>query len=455
MFHLAFFHRASLRTLTVVASLGTAWCLPLRSGEAMQAPTPAAHDTTPQDLMTAPTPSACLQIAGALFGKDMRTLHRAEVNANYRTNAATCGRRFDPATVDSAQLWSATALYQIGHLDREYFIALDRTITVAKTRPDSAQAITQAIMSLMGSHDVDETPSWIERAEYYLEQLERIPHVHATQLLTVHETLTWLYPPGDPHRAMHLAGAERAVRAMSRASQRTPEGREAMCGFDNLKAIAAADADDFAGAVSAMDHCLSLWPKANAKHGSNQEEPSTWRKTRQQYAFVGQHVPAELAAPYWLNAPDGMTKADLSQPVTLVEFTWTGCPECHKGYPALRSIYTKYRDRGVHPMFMTYLFQQTPQHDTATAEQELAYDEHFWRDDKPIPFPIGVLAAQDTATRARGEAYVPLFQTYAVIGAPTYYVIDRHGIIRYVQSGHRKDLEAKLSGIIERLLRES
>jgi thiol-disulfide isomerase/thioredoxin len=233
-----------------------------------------------------------------------------------------------------------------------------------------------------------------------------------------------------------------ALAPVGRATAQRPAGLDAVCAVQVVAARRAADSGHFAAAVARMDSCLTRWaggPAADA-------HTAAWRQTRQAYALVGQRAPAPLAAPYWLHAPPGMTAADLTHPVTLVEFTWTGCPECEKGYPTLRTLEAQYRARGVQVIFLTYLFGSTPERDSATVEQELAYDTHFWGDAQPLPFPIGVLP------RPARNRYPELFNTYAVIGAPTYYLLDRHGVIRYYQSGHRADLSARLTTVIEALL---
>jgi peroxiredoxin len=101
---------------------------------------------------------------------------------------------------------------------------------------------------------------------------------------------------------------------------------------------------------------------------------------------------------------------------------------------------------------MTHLTGQTPESDSATVDQELAFDQRYWGDHYNIHFPIGVQKLVP-AYRINGDA--PMFDSYYVAEAPTYFVIDRHGIVRYVQWNHTPDLEARLTAVVEQLLHES
>ena len=62
-----------------------------------------------------------------------------------------------------------------------------------------------------------------------------------------------------------------------------------------------------------------------------------------------------------------------------------------------------------------------------------------------ILVPLGTVSAHP-----HGSSRAP-----SAVSVPTYVVIDRHGMVRYVQDGHVADLEARLTAQIERLLHES
>jgi hypothetical protein len=97
---------------------------------------------------------------------------------------------------------------------------------------------------------------------------------------------------------------------------------------------------------------------------------------------------------------------------------------------------------------------------------ELEYDRKHWVDEFAVTFPIGIdvtepeygapgVDSAGKATPGRMTGYkAPQWSTaYGVAGFPTFYLIDRKGIVRRILVGASK-LEETISAEIEKLLAE-
>jgi thiol-disulfide isomerase/thioredoxin len=182
------------------------------------------------------------------------------------------------------------------------------------------------------------------------------------------------------------------------------------------------------------------------------DSASGLRREVTKYSMIGQPA-APLLAQHWINAPAGRPeRVDLEGKVTLVEFTTNWCGWCEKGYPAINKLDDKYRKKGLQVVFLTYL-EGTAGGVEMTREEELAYNRKHWVEGFGIDFTIGVVETEaDPEGSRRKDPY--FFESYGANGFPTYVFIDRRGIVRYIQSGHRNDLEAKFTKLIEELLAE-
>jgi thiol-disulfide isomerase/thioredoxin len=175
--------------------------------------------------------------------------------------------------------------------------------------------------------------------------------------------------------------------------------------------------------------------------------------TLARYEMIGKPAPA-IATRYWFNAP-GAKNLDFKGKVTLVEFTNTSCGWCKVGYPSLKRLYTRYGSSGFQPVLVSSLYGDVGG-EPATAEKELAYDHKYWVEENGIPFSVAILETGVDTTGGQVRRTTPsAFTDYILTaGYPAYYMVDKNGIVRYVQLGHRGNLEANFARIIERLSRE-
>jgi hypothetical protein len=104
-------------------------------------------------------------------------------------------------------------------------------------------------------------------------------------------------------------------------------------------------------------------------------------------------------------------------------------------------------------VFVTYQ-EGTVSGKEMTLAEELEYDRKHWVDEYGIKFRIGVTETKPAAKGKRRENPY-FFETYSANAFPTYILVDRKGVVRFVQIGHREDLEAKFGALIERYLGEA
>lgn len=106
--------------------------------------------------------------------------------------------------------------------------------------------------------------------------------------------------------------------------------------------------------------------------------------------------------------------------VLLVVFWATWCPVCQRELPELHSLYEKHRGRGLEILALS-------------VDADAFTVVEFWKDHE-YAFPVAM------ATPAHGRIFGP------VRGTPTFYLIDRQGVLRMARVGAMgmAQLEARL-----------
>jgi len=410
-------------------------------------PADTVVDALLDSLGRAPTPQACNGVVWALYSQEINTIARTLVYAHLGEHAATCGQRFDPKTLDDSQLQAAGDLYALGGLTAQLHMALDRQIASATTDSARIRRLIFAIKSCLngdGSPTSHVSAERLALAEQYVATLARIPTVPSSQRLFVLTTLRYTLPSTDPRRDLYLQQARRIVEALSPADRRTTGGRKTVCDLAEMEAEDAGHAEQFSQAVALLHPCLELLASDTSR--ALRYERENLQRIRLRNTLVGAPAPTPIQASYWINAPKQNTTVDLTRPVTILEFTEPGCPGCRLGYPTLRRLDAQYRARGLQLLLVTFLGYNT---DFPDPDAEVADAKRVWVQGDSIAFPIAFLDKNPHGDNPT------IFAPWGVNGFPTYYVFDRHGRIRYMQTGHSDDFETHLTAIIERLLKES
>lgn len=130
------------------------------------------------------------------------------------------------------------------------------------------------------------------------------------------------------------------------------------------------------------------------------------------HAFVGNRAP-EVTSPVWINA-EPQSMAGLRGRVVLVEFWTHGCFNCRNVEPYIKQWHQRYADRG-----LVVIGVHSP---------EFAYErsvENVKRYIKEHDIRHAVAIDNDFVTWNR----------YLNRGWPAIYLIDRHGVLRYMRYG--------------------
>jgi len=422
------------------------------------------------DLQRAPTPKACAALVQARADQYVRSLPPDSIQAAVIRDARTCGRRFDRTRLNVSSLRDAIVLYRNGRMDDELFPAIDTVIARTPAGPARADMIRYYIKWLLSDTELADVPVWATWLEARNERYATMADPSSLDKLALELNFAAAYGMSDPRWNVHADRAARLVEDIPEAQREADEGRELTCNTYKLTAERSVRAGFLDRAVADMDACLALWKEEIARQHTisdsvliaTQDFDAMLRRavliglqrTRRQYTMVDHPAPAILHSPYWLNRGGDTSSIAFHDPVTLVEFTWIPCVNCEKGYPIVRALQERYQSRGMRTVLVTYLQGRTPDADSATTPDELAYDVKYWTVHQRLNVPIAVDAFPPGASRWYLTYYPPLFQQYAITGAPTYYLIDRHGVVRYVQNGHTPDLEARLTVAIEHVLQQ-
>ena len=145
---------------------------------------------------------------------------------------------------------------------------------------------------------------------------------------------------------------------------------------------------------------------------------------------VGSRAP-ELSGEGWLNSPP-QTLAGLASKVVLVEFWTFGCYNCRNVEPHVKEWHRRYAERG-----LVVIAVHTPElpHERNVDDVRSYLHEH------EIPYPVVVDNEFATWNRYGNNAW------------PAFYLVDKHGLIRFVRIGEGGYAETERT--IEALLAES
>lgn len=165
--------------------------------------------------------------------------------------------------------------------------------------------------------------------------------------------------------------------------------------------------------------------------------------------MIGQKAP-DLQFLHAYNADSSKTFREMCGDVTIVDFWATWCIACVVGYRELARIYADYKDRGLAVVGVTALQgkyrdgdpsrDEGSEREPLTKEREIELTrDYIERHHITWPCLVSTKPLKDTE--------------YKVNGLPTYFIIDRNGVVRYLQVGIGKEKEMRR--VIEKLLAEA
>lgn len=132
--------------------------------------------------------------------------------------------------------------------------------------------------------------------------------------------------------------------------------------------------------------------------------------------------------------------SDLYGRVILIDFWATWCAPCISMFPVLNQFQEEYKNRGLEVIGLTRYYQEVDG-EPADSTKELSFIGKF-KEEFKLAYSIAV--ASDATNH----------HNYGVQSLPTTVLIDRKGIIRYIESGISKQKAEQIKQMIEQLLSE-
>lgn len=164
-----------------------------------------------------------------------------------------------------------------------------------------------------------------------------------------------------------------------------------------------------------------------------------FNKRANHYKLLGETAPEFVEINSWIEG-ENKTLESLRGKVIVLDFWATWCGPCFEAFPHLSAMYNQFREEGLEVLGMTR-FYGTAEGEEVTEPAELQYLREFKVKEK-LPYPFVV--AQSNTTQ----------NTYGATGLPTVVIIDRKGIIRYIETGTTPTRGEEITTIVEKLLAE-
>jgi thiol-disulfide isomerase/thioredoxin len=181
-----------------------------------------------------------------------------------------------------------------------------------------------------------------------------------------------------------------------------------------------------------------LYVSNNVKNSGLRGVIKDYLKDKQKHLRVQGEPAPELVVVKWIDqAP--VRLADLRGKVVLLDFWAFWCPPCLDAFPDLNSWHEDYKDKGLVVLGVTKFYGNNGGM-RVDEDAELLFLKRF-KAGYRVKYGVAV-AAKETN-----------HQNYAVESIPTTVLIDRRGIVRFIETGSGGN-EEEIAAAIERLIRE-
>lgn len=154
----------------------------------------------------------------------------------------------------------------------------------------------------------------------------------------------------------------------------------------------------------------------------------------------GAHTAPEIEVKDWIDQKP-TTLAQERGRVVLLDFWATWCAPCQAALPSMSEWQKKYKDRGLTIIAFTQYRDETENGRAVKTKEEHDQLREYRRANR---LPFGVAAAETVTTAAR----------YNVTSIPAAILIDRRGVVRYLNVGSNEDDLKELEQMIVKLLDE-
>lgn len=138
-----------------------------------------------------------------------------------------------------------------------------------------------------------------------------------------------------------------------------------------------------------------------------------------------------LAPDITIQTPDGTRRrlSDLRGKVVVVDFWATWCGPCRMSIPGLQDLYARHQSNGFEVLGVA--MERDPGTKIPGFVKEMG-----------MTYPVGVPVHQEE------------FMRYAPESIPCFVLVDKRGIVRWVQSGYSSEVEERLRREVAALLKE-
>lgn len=163
------------------------------------------------------------------------------------------------------------------------------------------------------------------------------------------------------------------------------------------------------------------------------------KKRERHYALLGLPAPEMPAVDKWFPGKP-RTFADMRGKVVLLDFWATWCQPCFEAFPSLIEWHQDFKGDGLEILGVTRYYGEV--NGLSADEQNEALFLNGFRNRERLPYDFVV---------ARGQAIQNL---YGATALPTAVLIDRKGIVRYIETGTSSSRLSELRSMIVKLLAE-
>ena len=374
--------------------------------------------------------------------REHRHIDIAKLRAESAERARACAARFDPATIPPAWREDLGTLYLLvgdaAHAHAAFAAVLD-----VPGLSDSARASTIVrIMSAYGNAPQIGADTVLASAERLVAMVDSIPGV-AMQKVQAHGMIMgWYHDPGTEAKVTANANAVLALVGRLSPSEQKASAFQLLDAFQERAA-------EQASALHVDSALATLLGAPQALPGIPDAQ-KTLADAVALYRQVGQPAPA-VHADYRIN---GDAKPFAGR-VSILSFTANWCKPCKVSYPGLQELSKRYASKGLQVELLVDL-DGTFGGVRMNPPQEVEANRKYFDEEHGLSFPIAI---QRSAFRASvGETAPPAdtanSRAYHVHVLPSFFVIDRHGVIRGVLQGWDPggDIGRALAALVDRLL---